>query len=236
MNSNIEDLILNDQFVWNFQSSYSKPNIPPKKINGALSYANVNSEKIFVLIDDTVFGGAKDGIAITNNGIYCHEIYGDSKFLAWDSIKTITAKGIGIFADGKLFYKFSIISKKEVLIIANQLNEIIKNLSFDNKLIIQEQTSKHFGGDSVEKISDKQKKTIKHQCSLTFQEFFKYSYLHNSDKKSLYLFPNIPTDKLMNAIHSYAPNTDLSAASSLSMKLFGEAAKRECSSLMRKSY
>ena len=209
MNSNIEDLILNDQFAWNFHSSYSKPNIPQKKISGALSYVNVHSENIFVLIDDTVFGGAKDGMAITNNGIFCHEIYGDSKFLAWNDIKVITAKGSGVLVNDKLFYKIVMFSKSEVLIIANQLNEIINTLSVDNKTSMQEPINEHLGGASVEKITDKLKKTV------TFQEFFKYSYLHDSDKKALYLFPKIPTDKLMNAIQSYAPNTDVSAASIL---------------------
>jgi hypothetical protein len=48
------------------------PNIPAKKLDGAMRSIGhlVKSQDILIVIDDTVFGGAKEGVFITNSTIY----------------------------------------------------------------------------------------------------------------------------------------------------------------------
>jgi hypothetical protein len=49
------------------------PNIPPRKIAGAMSYlpAHIRSDEILAVVDDTVFGSCTDGITLTCDAIYC---------------------------------------------------------------------------------------------------------------------------------------------------------------------
>lgn len=52
---------------------YIHPNIPYKKIRNAINsygYSNINHEQIIILVDDTLFGSAKNGIFITEDSIY----------------------------------------------------------------------------------------------------------------------------------------------------------------------
>lgn len=51
------------------------PNIPREKIAGAMSYVDhsVHPNEIVLLLDDTVFGGAKDGLALTETTLYVRE-------------------------------------------------------------------------------------------------------------------------------------------------------------------
>ena len=52
------------------------PNIPPKKLRNALeSYApGIAPADVLVLIDDTVFGGAKEGMIITKRKLFSKQI------------------------------------------------------------------------------------------------------------------------------------------------------------------
>jgi DnaJ-domain-containing protein 1 len=52
---------------------YFHPHIPPRKMSGAKSSylpASVQPDDILILIDDTVFGGSKEGLVVTENAIY----------------------------------------------------------------------------------------------------------------------------------------------------------------------
>lgn len=133
MNINFEHSILNDHFQWDFDDVYVKPNIPTKKIIGALSYSNVKPDDVLILIDDTVFGGAKDGMIITIKGIFSHETFEERKFFGWDQIKEVTASGKQLKINGFNFYKPVTINSTIMGIIANQLNNIV-NIKPINKL------------------------------------------------------------------------------------------------------
>ena len=55
----------------NFKGLYWKPNIPENKMKNAYDYYKIPlNEKIFGLIDTTIFGSAENGLALCNNGIY----------------------------------------------------------------------------------------------------------------------------------------------------------------------
>ncbi|MFZ4835469.1 hypothetical protein [Rouxiella sp. Mn2063] len=56
----------------NADNFYIKPNIPKSKIINAINSfcPDLSSSDILIIVDDTVFGSAKNGLVITNNGVY----------------------------------------------------------------------------------------------------------------------------------------------------------------------
>jgi RNA polymerase subunit RPABC4/transcription elongation factor Spt4 len=73
---------------------YFHNDIPPKKRAGAQqSYVFLHSgEKIICLYDSTVFGGAREGICLTNYGIYWKSLSEESIFINYSLIKNIKIK------------------------------------------------------------------------------------------------------------------------------------------------
>lgn len=63
-------------------SIFISPNIPMKKLNGALSSygQQINEDEVIVLFDDTVFGGAKEGFIITEKIFASKEMLGKPNF------------------------------------------------------------------------------------------------------------------------------------------------------------
>lgn len=71
---------------------YIAPNIPHGKLHGALSSfipAGVSPNDVLVLIDDTVFGSAKEGVALTSTHLYCKQIMDAPKQFALNTIQSI---------------------------------------------------------------------------------------------------------------------------------------------------
>ena len=70
---------------------YKAPNIPQAKLDGALSaFASPKSdEKILCLIDNTLFGSAKEGCIVTTKGIYWRKPFGQAEHSSY----------CGLFAD-----------------------------------------------------------------------------------------------------------------------------------------
>jgi hypothetical protein len=70
---------------------FFSPDIPQKKLKNAIAaYANSVSEKdVLVLIDNTAFGGAKDGVLITEDAIYAHNMAEKPRSIRLNEIKRI---------------------------------------------------------------------------------------------------------------------------------------------------
>ncbi|WP_413283638.1 hypothetical protein [Vibrio sp. MA40-2] len=70
---------------------YLKPNIPTKKLTGAIGkYAqDIAPEEIIVLVDDTVFGGAKEGMILTSYEILGNEKFEDAFCVSYDEVDDI---------------------------------------------------------------------------------------------------------------------------------------------------
>lgn len=71
---------------------YIAPNIPHGKLHGALSSfipAGVNPNDVLVLIDDTVFGSAKEGVALTPTHLYCKQIMDAPRQFALSTLQSI---------------------------------------------------------------------------------------------------------------------------------------------------
>lgn len=91
------------------------PNIPANKLQGALrSYAPaVSPGEVLMLLDDTMWGGCADGMLITKDRLYAHDIADSSKVMAISEIKTVNLVG-GVFSqelfiNGSKFVTFNCI-------------------------------------------------------------------------------------------------------------------------------
>lgn len=72
------------------------PNIPLNKLQAATASLNcVDGENVYVLIDCTAFGGAKEALLITDHGIRHKEIGPWTKpvFLDWKTLSTLKIGG-----------------------------------------------------------------------------------------------------------------------------------------------
>lgn len=94
---------LNDKRVYAF------PNIPPRKLKGAASgivSPGVGAEEIIMVADDTTFGGADNGMAITKDGIYFSELGVKPIAVRFeDLIKIIPVSRMGIMTRVKFVFK-----------------------------------------------------------------------------------------------------------------------------------
>lgn len=82
---------------------YVAPNIPYDKLTNAIeAYASyLDPDDVLVLFDDTAFGGARDGMLITQDCVYSHDIFSDpvNRFFFKDS--EIKYGGKKIYIDGE---------------------------------------------------------------------------------------------------------------------------------------
>ncbi|WP_312366906.1 J domain-containing protein [Stenotrophomonas sp.] len=104
------------------------PHIPRKKLQGALdSYGEgLRAQDVLVLIDDTVFGGAREGVLITEA-----QIRGKAKFEAVDTrllgcLTQITAHGAHVRIHGEPFISLSIPNPDDLCLLFEAVSEHLK--------------------------------------------------------------------------------------------------------------
>nr|WP_151831139.1 hypothetical protein [Acinetobacter junii] len=70
---------------------YVAPQIPMNKILGAMSYlpAQTHAEEVLVLVDETVFGQGKNGLCLTDQGIYFKEAFASANAYPLKSIRSV---------------------------------------------------------------------------------------------------------------------------------------------------
>lgn len=94
------------------------PDIPTKKLVNARGKYITRDEPIVVLIDDTLFGSAKDGLAISENYVYAKGTLGDIKSVKISSIRSVSSQSnklgsLDIYFGGNLFVTLSTIDKED---------------------------------------------------------------------------------------------------------------------------
>jgi len=131
MNNQFEQLLLgNEEWNWSYDGIFTKPNIPSKKLKNALGYASgVNPNDVLILIDDTVFGGAKDGMLVTRDALYCHEIMTPMRKICLGDIKEIgMAVKSQILVNKQNFFKGNIVDHLALLTITARINSVLKEV------------------------------------------------------------------------------------------------------------
>jgi hypothetical protein len=111
------------------------PSIPEKKISNAKSKMKCTEQFVIMLIDNTVFGSAKDGAIVTPKGLYVHNIGETEKFIEWTKIHTVEAKSsltsVSLYINGQDFLKMNVTSKKAshaFVSLVQQISEIHQDL------------------------------------------------------------------------------------------------------------
>ncbi|WP_313173682.1 J domain-containing protein [Stenotrophomonas sp.] len=93
-----------------FERVFVAPHIPRKKLQGALdSYGErLRAQDVVVLIDDTVFGGAREGVLITETQIRCKTKFEQAEIRLLGCLTEITAQGAHIRIHGEPFITLSV--------------------------------------------------------------------------------------------------------------------------------
>jgi len=107
-------------------------NIPKKKLRNAIKvYANIsNNETPLVLIDDTIFGSAKNGLLLTDKAIYIKDSTYEKDFCPLEHIKEVTFNN-GILTNSFIINKtikidFTQPSKKAISLFTNMIANIVE--------------------------------------------------------------------------------------------------------------
>ena len=68
------------------------PDIPAKKLANAMAkyMPNVRETDVLLLYDNTVWGGAKDGMSLTSDTLYWHAPFVSSGSISYDDIVTVS--------------------------------------------------------------------------------------------------------------------------------------------------
>lgn len=95
---------------------YVAPNIPPSKLYAAInSYGkDIQSEQVLVLIDDTVFGSAKDGLVITDSVIAMKFMMESPKVFHWKFLESVAIAKKKLFFNGREVGQLTQLGEKEI--------------------------------------------------------------------------------------------------------------------------
>lgn len=111
---------------------YFRPFIPEKKIKNVLkSYAkDIERIDVYVLLDNTTFGSAKDGAIITDNSIIAHNIMQKPESFEFSIIKDImfleNAFTSWLIINGMKFLEINFPEKSSMHLFAQMLKDIVK--------------------------------------------------------------------------------------------------------------
>ena len=106
---------------------FAAPDIPHKKLHGALgSYGHgLRPGDVVLLVDDTVFGSAKDGMLVTPSEVRIKEIFQDPVRIPFSKIKTIHSGGNRLNINGKQVVKFNLPDAGEMSLLMAGLNDYL---------------------------------------------------------------------------------------------------------------
>ena len=127
---NVAAILENSEWHWNYDKLYVRPGIPARKLQAALaSYApGVGASDVLVLLDDTVFGGAKEGLILTADGMYAKAIFQDPVRVSFSAKTTIgTGPKCRLFVDGVEFWKADVVDHTAILTLAARLESVLRS-------------------------------------------------------------------------------------------------------------
>ncbi len=107
---------------------YTKKNMNKKKLKNAINkYAHgVNENDVYLLIDDTFFGSAKEGVLLTNDSIYIQEMNSSPYSIKYSQIYNLSIKKkmtcTALFINKNEVKTFTQPDSKELLLIFNTLD------------------------------------------------------------------------------------------------------------------
>jgi curved DNA-binding protein CbpA len=86
-----------------FDRIYLAPDIPLKKLSGALaSYGeDLNASDVVVLIDDSIFGGGGDGVLVTENALFLKSLGSDGRMFQLKAMQALETSKNALYVNGR---------------------------------------------------------------------------------------------------------------------------------------
>jgi hypothetical protein len=105
---------------------FFQPDIPPARLLSALkAYAeDVEPETVLSLVDNTLGGGAKDGVLLTDTHLYAHSMWQKPVSIALIDIETVLVDSGKVLVNGMPFVDISFPSREAILAFTRMLEEI----------------------------------------------------------------------------------------------------------------
>lgn len=106
---------------------YVRPNIPQKKLLAALeSYgANMSEDEVFVLIDDTLFGGAKEGVLMGESKLAVKMVFETPRLFFWRHLDSLAVEKRDLFVNLRKVGTFTQVGEKELGEFFSVINEAL---------------------------------------------------------------------------------------------------------------
>ncbi len=111
---------------------FARPRIPKNKLRAAIdSYAwEVKPGNVLVLVDDTLFGGAKEGVLVTDDAIYAKQKFEEPKRIPFSKITKIEPLSNSRMAvNGVEFFRCNVVDHGEFGMFAARLDAARKALA-----------------------------------------------------------------------------------------------------------
>ncbi|MCA7024937.1 MULTISPECIES: DnaJ domain-containing protein [Stenotrophomonas] len=128
----VAPILLKPEWEWFHDNVYARPKIPLKKLEGAISsYAlSVAPRDVLVLLDDTVFGGAKEGLLVTGDAIYCKQKFETPRRMLFRDIRLVdSGPDSRVMINGSEFFKAVVIDQVAIQLFASRLATALKSAS-----------------------------------------------------------------------------------------------------------
>lgn len=117
----------NRNLFLDLENVYIYPNIPRKKLVNAInSYAHsLSFDDVLLQIDDTAWGGAKEGLIVTNEGIYSKALFETENFMPFSRIEKINAQKTKLVINDYVNWEGNLITDLVMGVLCNFINEKI---------------------------------------------------------------------------------------------------------------
>lgn len=106
---------------------YVRPHIPKKKLSAALeSYgANMSADEVLVLIDDTLFGGAKEGVLMGESKLAVKMVFDSPRLFFWRHLDSLAVEKSDLFVNSRKVGAFTQVGEKELGEFFSVINEAL---------------------------------------------------------------------------------------------------------------
>lgn len=106
---------------------YVRPHIPQKKLSAALeSYgANMSADEVLVLIDDTLFGGAKEGVLMGESKLAVKMVFDTPRLFFWRHLDSLAVEKRDLFVNSRKVGTFTQVGEKELGEFFSVINEAL---------------------------------------------------------------------------------------------------------------
>ena len=124
--------------LYNSERVFIAPHIPRKKIQGAFDYLpyDVKAEDIAIVVDDTIFGGAKEGLCVTATGIYFKALFCDLESWLFHQIHQIEADGTKLYINQRQELSFTQPSRTDLHILAQLIQHYLSQSQSQSQGIV----------------------------------------------------------------------------------------------------